>query len=94
MVHDDYFSCPHCGADVLQTATFCRECGADGRSGWNDEDSDSSGYDPGGDQDDFDYDDYLQREFPDHAPPAATGQKLGVVVIVLIILALLLSMAF
>lgn len=61
---DDYFVCPHCGADVLEHATFCRECGASDESGWGEEDyapdvDGSIGYD-----DDFDYDEFVAREFP------------------------------
>lgn len=60
----DSFPCPHCGAEVPAGATFCRACGASDDAGWNDESAWT-----GGDDDDFDYDDYVGREFPEHAAP-------------------------
>jgi hypothetical protein len=64
----DFFVCPHCGADVPARARFCRHCGASDDSGWNDGEADD-GLSAADAEDDFDYDDYLRREFPDHAPP-------------------------
>lgn len=64
---DAWFPCPHCGAQVPQGATFCRACGATEESGWGPDDYQEdypAGY---GGEDDFDYADYLRREFPDHA---------------------------
>lgn len=52
------FDCPCCGAEVAAGASFCRECGASDESGWNDEEEEGFAID-----DDFDYDDYLEREF-------------------------------
>lgn len=92
VVHDDYFPCPHCGADVHHTATFCRACGADEASGWGDNFAESANYDTADDDDDFDYDGYLRREFPDEAPPAPPRDKLIAVVIILLIVALLFTM--
>jgi ribosomal protein L40E len=61
---DDYFVCPHCGADVPAHARSCPECGSDERTGWAD-DADKWGADipTGYGQDDFDYDDFIRREF-------------------------------
>jgi len=66
---DRYFICPHCGSDVDKKAIFCRECGASEDSGWNTDDSlgSSDSYDGYGDED-FDYDEFLRREFPTQAP--------------------------
>ena len=56
------FPCPCCGADVSAGAHFCRECGASEDSGWNEADEEpSGGY---AEDDDFDYDDFIRREFP------------------------------
>ncbi|MGK7873118.1 MAG: hypothetical protein AB4426_07335 [Xenococcaceae cyanobacterium] len=33
----DYFSCPHCGADVPINACACPECGSDKDTGWSNE---------------------------------------------------------
>ena len=67
---EKYFACPHCGADVVVGADYCRECGASEESGWHEESHWLSidvpaGYD---EDDDFDYDEYLAREFPADAP--------------------------
>ena len=50
-------------------AKFCRECGASDDAGWDVEDDTSdldtsAGWD---DDPDFDYDEYIAREFPKHA---------------------------
>lgn len=69
----DGTSCPHCGATLRAGATFCRHCGATPESGWNDDDE---GLAEGGyGEDDFDYDDYVEREFPDRAPPKSAAQR-------------------
>lgn len=87
----DYFPCPHCGEDVAAGATFCRACGASDEMGWDGE----QWYDAPSDieqDDDFDYDDYLAREFPEHATPrpASPRRWLAVAVILLLCLAILL----
>jgi ribosomal protein L40E len=67
---DDYFLCPCCGARLAVDAKFCRECGADAEVGWDPEGLDSGpsgGYQD--DDDDFDYDEFIAREFPQHAEP-------------------------
>ncbi len=83
------FSCPHCGADVAETAKFCRECGSDDETGWKDDFTADQGYEEG---DDFDYDDFLRREFPDQAPATPTTSKslAFVVIVVLLLLSMLL----
>ena len=52
--------CPNCGAEVPAGANACPECGSDEKTGW----SDAARYDdlnlPGGN---FDYDDFVKREF-------------------------------
>ncbi len=84
---DDAFSCPHCGAPVSSTARFCRECGADDDVGWNDLPIEEGGaYDT---DDDFDYDDFVGREFPDQAGPA-NKNPVFVIVVILLLLSMLL----
>ena len=74
---DQTFVCPHNGADVSVDACFCRECGAD--------DSDGSAlFD-----DNFDYDDYLQREFGQYVAPNARAHIAKVVIVLIIFLSLL-----
>lgn len=54
--------CPVCGEDVPRGALACPECGADHRSGWRE---DAATYDGTGisDEGEFDYDEYVAREF-------------------------------
>ena len=63
---EDFFVCPHCGADVPMSAAACRECGSDNETGWSEdaqvwEAGIPAGY--GGD-DDFDYDEFIERDLP------------------------------
>src|SRR4029453_10572135 len=80
-------TCPVCGEDVPRGALACPECGADHNSGWK-EDADTYG---GVDlpDDDFNYDDFVKREFGSRAKPA--GLKMvwwiaGILLIVALIL--------
>jgi hypothetical protein len=62
---DESFLCPHCGEEVAAGFDFCRQCGASAESGWNDDVLDfDEGY---ADDDEFDYDEFINREFPQHA---------------------------
>ena len=55
------FKCPECGADVSPNARGCSSCGARKENGqW----LRSENYDGLGiDEDDFDYEDFIEREF-------------------------------
>lgn len=62
---DDWFACPHCGAEVPRGARSCPECGSDEKTGWA-EDADKWGADIPtgyGEEDEFDYDEFIRREF-------------------------------
>jgi hypothetical protein len=86
------FDCPCCGAEVAAGSNFCRECGASDESGWSDDGEEGFATD-----DDFDYDDYLEREFsiPRQLSP---GERLRrgfvVTIIVLVCLSLVLLSIF
>jgi hypothetical protein len=58
--------CPVCGADVPPKAKACPQCGADEETGW----SEKARYDELGipTDDEFDYDEYVQREFQGKKP--------------------------
>jgi hypothetical protein len=84
---DDYFHCPHCGRKVAAGASFCRHCGADPESGWNESTEDQA---QGFYEDDFDYDDYLSREFPG-ASRSTLRPWLMLLVVLAVCLALLLG---
>ena len=60
--------CPVCGEDVPRGSLACPECGADHNSGWREDAASQDGLDLPGD--DFDYDDFVQREFGSRIKPA------------------------
>jgi hypothetical protein len=64
------FICPNCGAEVPVGAKSCRECGASDDSGWGEDDfSQDEGWIAGyGPDQDFDYDEFVRREFPGQSP--------------------------
>lgn len=86
----DGFDCPHCGADVPRGAKRCRHCGASEDCGWEE----STGeYADGAylDDDDFDYDAFVAREFGSNGTPSTTRTtNLRTLVVVAIVVALLL----
>lgn len=87
--NEDYFVCPHCGAEVAWESTVCRECGASEDSGWSD-DLTASAEEL---DDDFDYDEFVQREFPEHAAAPRKGSpKIWLTAIIVLLLCLSLLM--
>ena len=60
--------CPVCGAEVPTAVRACPECGADDTTGWNEDRAVYDGLDLPDDE--FDYDEYLHKEFGD-------AEKLG-----------------
>ncbi|MCX6993507.1 MAG: zinc-ribbon domain-containing protein [Kiritimatiellaeota bacterium] len=88
----NFFQCPVCGAEVPPSASACPECGADDTTGWN---ADRARYD-GLDlpDDEFDYDEYLNKEFGDAGKPAKkpwpwlwiVGAVLGLLALSLVLL--------
>lgn len=61
----DQFTCPVCGNDVSPNARGCRKCGATKEDGQWVEPEIYDGVDV---EDDFDYDEFLEREFGDGRP--------------------------
>lgn len=59
--------CPNCGAYVPTNARACPECGADESTGWNDVADEQS---LGVPDDNFDYDEFVEREFGETKPAA------------------------
>jgi hypothetical protein len=63
--------CPVCGADVPARSKACAGCGATADAGWN-EDAATAGLDLPDQDDEFDYDEFLERELgqPRRKPPS------------------------
>lgn len=57
--------CPNCGAEVPPQATACPGCGSDEKTGWSEE-AKTSGLDLP--DENFDYDEFVQREFGGQSP--------------------------
>lgn len=58
-------TCPNCGAEVPPKARACPECGADEQTGWS-EAASADGLDLP--DENFDYDDFVKREFGGKSP--------------------------
>ena len=80
-------TCPVCGADVPPNAKACPGCGADDKTGW----SEKARYDELGipdDEEKFDYDDFVKREF-DGKKPKRKMEFIWVIVAILLVVSLL-----
>jgi len=66
--------CPVCGAEVPPSVHACPECGADDTTGWNEERAVYDGLDLPDDE--FDYDEYLKKEFGGAAKPGSKPNRL------------------
>ncbi len=80
--------CPVCGEDVPRGALACPECGADHESGWRE---DAEAYDGSGlfcEDEEFDYDEFLQKEFGASPKPEGVKTVWWITAIVLILLAI------
>lgn len=62
----EYFRCPHCDGKVRIGAAACPHCGSDNDTGWSEDADVDAHY---GEDDDFDYDDFVASEFPDREAP-------------------------
>ena len=92
MAKDAYFCCPHCGEPLPSNATFCKHCGGSHDSGWEN-DNDAS-VDIWPNDDDEDYRDFLEREFPAHLTPRRSLWQRIVFLIALLLLVAFLYQAF
>jgi len=81
--------CPVCGEDVPRNARACPECGADEKSGWRE---DAEHYDGIDLPEEFDYDEFTQREFG--RPPKPPGISVGWWVTAIVVVALTLLYLF
>ena len=87
--HSHTFNCPHCGEELPLGTKRCRSCGASDDCGW--EEATDGRYDI---DDDFDYDDFVAREFgTDGDPPLAETRDLRFRLVILgIVVAMLLPL--
>lgn len=53
-------TCPNCGAEVPERARACPECGSDEQTGWSSEAQTPGSTLP---DDEFDYDEFVKKEF-------------------------------
>jgi hypothetical protein len=82
--------CPVCGEFVPRKAVACPGCGASRDSGWNEEAS-VSGLDLPDDEE-FDYDDFVAREFGQGQPKKPDRRRFWTVVGLVLILAMAASL--
>ena len=57
--------CPHCGVEVPPNSKSCPACGSDEQTGWSEQAHCDSFDLP---DDNFDYDDFVKREFSGETP--------------------------
>ena len=81
--------CPVCGEEVPRGALACPECGADHESGWREGAETHEGLDLPEDEEEFDYDEFLQKEFGSSPKPAGVKPVWWITAIVLILLTVL-----
>ena len=79
--------CPVCGEDVPPSALACPECGADHNSGWRENADAYDGVDLPAD--DFNYDDFVKREFESRVKPSGLKMVWWIAGILLIVALLL-----
>ncbi len=87
-------TCPVCGSDVPPRASACPACGPDEKTGWAD---DAYAASPNIPDDDFDYGDFVEREFGSKKPvPRGVhwGWLIGAIVLVILLLLPLLLALF
>jgi len=83
-------TCPNCGADVPRNARACPGCGADENTGWAEHTQRATAADLGLPDEEFNYDEFVQREFG-RPSPKPRGQSwlwwlAGIAVLLAIIL--------
>ncbi len=80
--------CPNCGAKVRPNAKACPECGSDEKTGWSEE-AETGGVDLP--DENFDYDDFVKKEFGTKSPVPRGIKWYWWLVAVLIVLGFLLA---
>jgi len=78
--------CPVCGENVPTGALACPECGADHNSGWREDANIVDALDMP--EEDFDYDEFIRKEFGSDSKPAGVSTVWWIVSIVLLLVLL------
>ena len=81
--------CAQCGAEIPPNAKACPGCGADENTGWSEE-SESGGLDLP--EEDFDYEEFVKREFGGGKNPVPHGIKWYWWLVALLLVTALLSL--
>ncbi len=85
---DTGLTCGRCGAKLV-SRNFCRECGASEESGWGDS------YVGEETEDDFDYDDFVRREFGQNADGSkAKSNQHWILILFIVLIAGMIMMQF
>ena len=90
-VEGDFFICPNCGAEVRKGSAACPECGSCDETGWSEAATEGyadGGYDEG---DEFDYDEFVAREFPGQADGLSSKNWGTTLVIILVCIGMTLA---
>ena len=83
--------CPNCGADVPPKAKACPECGACEDTGWAEE----AGYESTHlEEDEFDYDEFVAREFGEGGRPRRKSLHIIWVIVALLLILFFLTHAW
>jgi hypothetical protein len=80
--------CPVCGEDVPRRALACPGCGADHNSGWREDAASYDGVDLP--DENFDYDDFVQREFASGVKPAGIKTIWWITAIIVLVVSIVL----
>lgn len=87
-------NCPVCDENVPRGLVSCPRCGSCAKSGWNDQ-VDYDGLDLPEDPSEFDYDDFVSREFGEKREKNVAGltfwQWVGMVLVVVMIIGTLMA---
>jgi uncharacterized membrane protein YvbJ len=79
------FVCPNCGGEVRKGSAACPHCGSDDQTGW----SDGTYLDGIDINNDVDYDEILEQEFPSSRTKKKTVSWVIIVAAVLLVLSVL-----
>jgi hypothetical protein len=80
--------CPVCGEDVPPGSLACPECGADHNSGWREDAESYDGLDLP--EENFDYDEFVRREFPSKMRPPGVKPIWWITAIVILVISIVL----